>query len=148
MWFKRRLVCASRLVIVNSANAVVSLVWERAYQTNPTPPFNVWVTEDMTKQLFWINGGGKNYDTFPNFQPLSAWANGYVVSAHTSACPPPQNPWIARWISRPILSSLTVQRTSIHNCRVILLKCLQLLCPCAKCNNTQDTTRDTQVRID
>ncbi|KAK9918946.1 hypothetical protein WJX75_008249 [Coccomyxa subellipsoidea] len=71
---------AFRLVIVNSANAVVALVWERAYQTNPVPPLNVWVTEDMTNQNFWIRSNTHNYDNAvvpSNYQPLSVWATGF-----------------------------------------------------------------------
>lgn len=69
-----------RLFIRAPNNALVQLVWERVYQTTqPTPPTNVWVTQDMTNNLFWIRDNNQNYDGGSNFQTLATWASGFQV---------------------------------------------------------------------
>ncbi|CAL5218658.1 g363 [Coccomyxa viridis] len=69
---------AFRLFILAPNGAQVQLVWERVYQTTqPTPPTNVWVTQDMTGNRFWIRDNAQNYDSGANFQPLTAWAAGF-----------------------------------------------------------------------
>lgn len=70
---------ACRLLILAPNNALVQLVWERVYQTTqPTPPTNVWVTQDMTNNLYCIRDN-QNYDTGTNFKTLATWAGDYQV---------------------------------------------------------------------
>jgi hypothetical protein len=61
------------------SSTYVDLVWEPAYNGGSTD--SVWHNDvNVFAGNFWERSNNANHDTDSNFQPISAWAGGYVPS--------------------------------------------------------------------
>ena len=53
-----------------------ALVYERAYQADPSVPTDQWVSDNLISANLWQTWfGNGNFDTAGNFQPLSVWGS-------------------------------------------------------------------------
>ena len=90
-WYKSSVSAASQHAVLRlyvdadgnmgTANDRGYLVYERAYQTNNSVPTDQWNTDDLMSANLWqVRFGFGNFDTSPNWKPVSVWgsASGYT----------------------------------------------------------------------